>query len=1058
MARASLSADGSKIVIETLFREKDRIKQLPGATWNHKLSAWQAPLTWGTCVTLRGIFGNSLEIEEDLTLWAKHELETRVAPANALREALDAPGSPKLFGYQRAGVEFLATAKRALLCDGLGAGKTRQALMTAMKLYGKHLENPDECPSPFPILVVCPNSTKTGWKREAALIWPELVVEAVKGSAAQRRKSLETPAHCYIMNWEAIRGHSRLAPYGSMSLKRCKECGGEDERISHTRCEVHPRELNQMNFGMVIADECFLGHVLINTPSGKRPIQSLRPGDVVWGYDHETRAVVQSRVLAVAHRESVSIVPGLSVTPNHGYYVADEGYRPAGDLTHDDILFKFQDMPGGRPAVRGVGATHDVLERLPVRSDAAKTSGNVSAQAAKLQKMQYQPRRSDKSLEVLSSMPTVGSARTNVRMDAQTAFSTRRTFLFNLFRKLQSATFNRTTDVDEISASGSLLQYRMPSSVVLQNDHLSGVQSQISGAIDRQASILRKEVQLEGVRKTAGSTRTLSSKHAENASRSQDTSQTSSVSLGPGTQSLSDVHFGRKIGAREAYLAQNSHWTELDTSDTNRADAERSAAGYRVQPLGENDRRSAGAQLVRSGPSVSEREADRGSGRLGSSREERVRRSTDSASGSSRLHRHPLLELRDPERYARVCAESALPEGQAATVYSLTTETGNYFAGDLLVRNCHRSKAPQAKQTRALWAATGDAPYRIGLTGTPIANSPDDMWAILHWLEPKEWPSRTRYLDRFCDLQYNAFGAPIVTGIHPDHKDEFFKIVNPRMRRMPKELVLSHLPPRVWERRDVDMTPKQKKAYDQMRDQLVAELDNGILTTSSPLTKMTRLLQFSSSFAELEETTNPETGKIETKARLVEPSCKIDAFMDDLPDYGDDSIVVFAQSRQLIYLLHHRMEKADIPHGLITGMQDNDERQQAIDDFQSGKTKYILCTLGAGGTGLTLTAARVAVYLQRSWSLVENEQSEGRVHRIGSEKHESILYVDYVTTDSVEEVQHQAVAAKGDRLEEILRDKDLLRRALENKDVMDFLEQSIVHDEEHNDGGTEGTG
>lgn len=622
MARVTLSDDGEKVVIETLFREKDLVKQVPGASWNHKHSTWYAPLSWSTCVILRGVFGANLEIGPDLAEWATRELETRVTPANALREAIDASGSPKLFGYQRAGVQFLATAKRALLCDGLGAGKTRQALMAAMAHYQAHLNDPSY-PSPFPILAVVPNSTKTGWKREAAMVWPGLEVQVIKGSATQRRQQLETPAHLYVINWEAVRGHSRLKGYGSMSLKRCKECGGEDERISHKACEVHPRELNQIDWGMVIADEV------------------------------------------------------------------------------------------------------------------------------------------------------------------------------------------------------------------------------------------------------------------------------------------------------------------------------------------------------------------------------------------------------------------------------------------------HRSKAPAAKQTRALWAATGDAPYRYGLTGTPIANAPDDLWSILHWLVPEEFPSRTRYIDRFCQLSYNAFGAPIVTGLRADTKDEFFRIVNPRLRRMPKELVLSHLPPVVRERRDVDMTPKQAKAYAEMRDRLVADLDGSILTAASPLTKMTRLVQFSSSFAELEEFTNQETGKVDTKVRLTEPSCKLDAFMDDMDDFGDDSVVVFAQSRQLIYLLHERFLKLDIPHGLITGMQNEDERQKSIDDFQAGKTKFVLATLGAGGTGLTLTAARIAVYLQRSWSLIENEQSEGRVHRIGSEIHDSVLYVDYVTTDSVEEVQHMAVAAKGERLEELLRDKDLLKRALIDNQVMEYLAQD-VHDAAHDDGGTEG--
>jgi SNF2 family DNA or RNA helicase len=237
---------------------------------------------------------------------------------------------------------------------------------------------------------------------------------------------------------------------------------------------------------------------------------------------------------------------------------------------------------------------------------------------------------------------------------------------------------------------------------------------------------------------------------------------------------------------------------------------------------------------------------------------------------------------------------------------------------------------------------------------------------------------------------------------------------------------------------------------------MVAELGQGdILTAPSPLTKMTRLIQFSSSYAELEPFTDPKTGKEDVKVRLTEPSSKVDAFMADLPDFGDDSVVVFAQSRQLIYLLHDRLEKEGIPHGLITGMQNEDERQKSIDDFQAGKTKFILATMGAGGTGLTLTAARIAVYLQRSWSLIENEQSEGRVHRIGSEIHDSILYIDYVTADSVEELQHMAVAAKFARLEEILRDKDLMKRALMDNQVMDYLSQDL-HDSAHNDGATEG--
>lgn len=581
-----------KIRLAALYKHHELVKTVPGSSYKDR--TWRVPLSWVSALSLRSVFGDELEVGPDLHDWVKREYEERIVPSYELRQALEADGLDSLYPYQRAGVKFLATARRALLADEMGTGKTRQSIAALMRIYAESGYNP------FPALVVCPNSTKISWRREAEVIWPGVKATVVSGSATQRRKLLEEPAHLYIMNWESLRGHSRLAPYGSIGLKKCVEHGGTDESVTPAKCEVHPRELNEINFGAVIADEA------------------------------------------------------------------------------------------------------------------------------------------------------------------------------------------------------------------------------------------------------------------------------------------------------------------------------------------------------------------------------------------------------------------------------------------------HRAKDPQSKQTRALWAATGDADVRFALSGTPIASAPDDLWSILHWLSPAEWPSKTKFIDRFCLITYNGFGAATVSGIKPQLQSEFFQGVDPRLRRMPKDLVLRFLPPVISERRDVEMSPKQKKAYNEMRDQMVAELEGGdVLVTTSPLTQVTRLLQFASSYAELETYWDEKEQKNKARAKLIRPSNKIDAFLTDLPDFGDQSIVVFAVSRQLIELLSDELEKRKIPHGLITGKQSGDERQVHMDDFQAGRTKLILCTIAAGGTGITLTRGSVAVFLQRSWSMIENQQAEARVHRIGSEQHDSILMVDYVTPDTMEEVVAQAVARKSDRLEEILRDRELLRRVLE---------------------------
>jgi len=586
-----IDASGESIVISADWRFKELCKSLPGASWSVSEQVWRVPLSWTTCLALRSTFRTELEIKPSLAEWASNELNTRISPSLALRELETYEGDETLFPHQRAGVAFLSTAKRALLADEPGLGKTAQAIRALKALH-------DKGENVFPILVVCPNTLKKNWAREFQKWWPDSVVtQIIKGSAAQRKKQFEEPAQVFIINWESLRAHSRLSPYGSVALTRCKACGGQDEKVSENRCEVHLRELNHMDFKAVIADEI------------------------------------------------------------------------------------------------------------------------------------------------------------------------------------------------------------------------------------------------------------------------------------------------------------------------------------------------------------------------------------------------------------------------------------------------HRSKDPKSKQSRALWSATGDAEIRFALTGTPIANNVVDLWAILHWLSPKDWPSKTKWIDRMVDIMLNAFGGMMVLGVKPTMSDEFYKSINPYMRRMLKKVVLPHLPPVLNERRDIEMSTKQAKAYQQMRDLMIAELESGeILSAPSVLTQTIRLLQFASAFATLE--TNEETG--ETKLLLHDPSCKVDALMEDIEngDFGDDSVAVSAVSKQLINLLSAAMTKAEIPHGLITGDQDEDERQRAIDDFQSGKTKWILFTAQAGGVGITLTQARRLIMLQRPWSLVDHKQVLDRVHRIGSEIHDSIVITDYVTEGTIEERVIQVLETKADNFEQIVKDKDQLLKLL----------------------------
>lgn len=342
----------------------------------------------------------------------------------------------------------------------------------------------------------------------------------------------------------------------------------------------------------------------------------------------------------------------------------------------------------------------------------------------------------------------------------------------------------------------------------------------------------------------------------------------------------------------------------------------------------------------------------------------------------------------------------------------------------------HRVKDPTALQSRAIWNVFhGETVnYRWALTGTPVANHPGDLWSILHTVNPEEFPAKSAFLDRYALLQFNAFGGMDIVGLNPARREEFFSLVDPMFRRMIKAEVLTQLPDKVYVRHDVEMSPKQKKAYDEIADQLVTVLEDGtVLVANGNLAGATRLLQFASAYCEVNKGETPEDPTT-WNVKLTDPCPKVDELMEIIRDNPGKPLAIAAEHRQLIDLAAERMKAEGIEFAQITGGVSADDRDAAVQNFQSGKLDYVLFTYKAGGVGLNLTRADTLVRLQRGWSLVELKQGEDRIHRIGSEVHQSVTIIDLVTAGTIEEAQIERLITKAERLEEIVRDRVKLRR------------------------------
>ena len=340
----------------------------------------------------------------------------------------------------------------------------------------------------------------------------------------------------------------------------------------------------------------------------------------------------------------------------------------------------------------------------------------------------------------------------------------------------------------------------------------------------------------------------------------------------------------------------------------------------------------------------------------------------------------------------------------------------------IIADEAHRAIDPKAKQTAALWAvAHQQACVRIPLTGTPIANDTADFWSLLHFVAPDDWPSRTEYVDRYCQTILGTWGGVEVIGLNPLHADEFHALVKPRHLRRPKKLVLPWLPPKVYEPREVDMSPAQARTYHEIEEECISSVEGGTVVAIDPLTTATRLTQAASATLVVDE---------EGRVRLAAPSTKVDALVELLEDMGPtEPLVVFAESSQLIELAAERLEKEGITFSKIIGGQSDLKRYGEEMEFMEGRARVILLTLGAGSESLTLTRASVTCFMQRSWSMIKNKQAEDRTDRPGQEA-EKIVIVDLVAPNTIEEDQQEAIRAKSDQLEEIVQDRQALLNAV----------------------------
>jgi SNF2 family DNA or RNA helicase len=364
----------------------------------------------------------------------------------------------------------------------------------------------------------------------------------------------------------------------------------------------------------------------------------------------------------------------------------------------------------------------------------------------------------------------------------------------------------------------------------------------------------------------------------------------------------------------------------------------------------------------------------------------------------------------------------------------------------LVVDECHYIKNPQAARSKAVRRLakhirkTADGAV-VGLSGTPITHGPSNLWPILEALEPLAWPSSERWKSRYCEIVSGDYKDDEL-GLNRFTEPEFRLTMLGQHRRVAKADVLADLPPKVYSTRTVQLPATWRKAYDDFEALMLAELpdESGELQVMDVLTKYNLLTRLASSAADVEITHGPDvdevTGELKRHIHLnlkAPPGgrWKVDAMLEVLAERVPDrqQVAVFAPSAQLIRLAGKAAAEEGHRIGYIIGGQSQGERTRNREAFQAGELDMIGVTTGAGGTGLTLTAASAAVVLQRPWSLVESIQLEDRLHRIGA-THESIDIIDIIASNTIDTRVRAILRERAGQLADLVQDPRLAAELL----------------------------
>ena len=312
-----------------------------------------------------------------------------------------------------------------------------------------------------------------------------------------------------------------------------------------------------------------------------------------------------------------------------------------------------------------------------------------------------------------------------------------------------------------------------------------------------------------------------------------------------------------------------------------------------------------------------------------------------------------------------------------------------------------RIKNRAVKRTKNAIKIRNMCPISRIMSGTPLIKSPLDAFAQFRFLDEDILGFSNYYSFQHHFAVMGGFQGYQI--LYYKNLEELSEKIDAVSYRVLKEDCLD-LPPKVYLKREIELTRAQAVAYTDMRDLLIVDLENyggeGHVEATIILTKLLRLQQISGGYLPQLDDAGETVGVVEIMPPEKNP--KMLEVLDIIAEVGDQKVIIWCRFRAEIAGMARLLNQKGIEHlqfhGGIKASLRRDIRKQF---FSDPRYQVMIGNQDTGGLGIDeFKIASIVIYLSNSYSTENRVQSEDRSHRIGSEMHSLISYYDLVANNT----------------------------------------------------------